>query len=1324
MKPYDVVTKASEQGVLLYLKEGKLAFKATNTKLSDELRKEIAQFKEEIIEILANNSKFAIQLMPYREQRLNGDTIPMSFSQQRLWFIGQLEGESGQYNVSVSYYLNGDFDLKSMESAFVALVKRQQVLSTVYQVDRDQNGFQIIKDVNEFTLSYSDLSTVSEEEALVIIKQELNNEADRPFDISSDIMLRGKIFRLNDSRHVLAVTTHHIASDGWSVGVLTKELFELYQAIIENRTDSLPPLPFQYADYASWQRNLLQGDTLESLLGYWKNRLADIPEVHSLRLDHPRPEESTYAGGRYYQHINIDTAKDLSELARKCNASTFMTLHAAFSAFISNFTGEKDIVIGTPVANRDEEELTGIVGYFANTLVLRAELGDAPYFSQLLKQSRDRLLEAYEHKQIPFEKLVMELRPQRSLQHSPLFQIMLTFHNYEQVNEVESEGLHVEVLDQEALVAKYDLTFDVIENDDGLHITWEYAKDLFELSTIESMANTFAELLKSLIAEPERPIPELSMLSAAEREHLLYDLNDTSVDYAKDQCIHQLFEAQVRKNPDNIALVYEDKQLTYAELDKRANQVAHYLIKQGIKPDSLVVLSLYRSLEMVIGILAILKAGGVYVPLDPDYPQARLDYILEDCKAQVLLTQTSLAPLFADKDMLCVALDELLLDGIDDKAPEINGLTSSNLAYVIYTSGTTGHPKGVMVEHASLVNRIDWMQSEYQLEAQDKVLQKTPFSFDVSVWEFTWPLTSGCCLVLAKPDGHKDPSYLSEVITAHSITLLHFVPSMLNAMLSSGLWSTCTSVKKVFCSGEALPKELTQAFFDTGTQSELHNLYGPTEAAIDVSYLHCKAEYERSIVPIGRGIQNTQLYVLNEHQQLVPFRVMGELYIAGDGVARGYLNKPELTKTQFIDNPFGEGRLYRTGDKVRYLPGGDLAYLGRADHQVKIRGFRIELGEIESTLLKYTNITQATVIATDEPKRLVAYVVSSDCDLSIVEEVTELIDSLRAEVKKSLPDYMVPSAFVVLDSLPITANGKLDRKALPSPDMSAQQGKYIAPSTEIEKQLCDIWQQVLDLDKVGINDNFFEIGGHSLLVMQVIAQAQEAGLFIEVRQLFATSSLGELAQELMSSGNQSKTKFVVPANLIPQGCDNLTCEMLSLVDLNSDELATIVSQVEGGSANIQDIYPLASLQKGILFHHMMNKDHDPYVMPMLFSLPDKTTLGSFIEALSFVVQRHDVLRTSVLWQGLSTPVQVVSRQATPVISWPELDAEQDIETQMQALCSTEKQWMDITKGPLLRMLLAEDNNTGQCFLLLQLHHIISDHIGLDIIQQEGELPTR
>ncbi|HLI04400.1 MAG TPA: amino acid adenylation domain-containing protein, partial [Terracidiphilus sp.] len=762
--------------------------------------------------------------------------------------------------------------------------------------------------------------------------------------------------------------------------------------------------------------------------------------------------------------------------------------------------------------------------------------------------------------------------------------------------------------------------------------------------------------------------------------------------------------------------MFEGRSLGYGELNARANRLAHYLRELGVGPEARVAICAERGLEMVVALLAVLKAGGAYVPLDPTYPLERLRFFVADSAPAALLTQTHLQAFCAGLGPGLPVVDLSSADAAWHKLPAQNpearrgGLRSRHAAYVIYTSGSTGQPKGVLIEHRSTVNRLLWMQQAYALDGNDVVLQKTPFGFDVSVWEFFWPLLSGARLVMARPDGHKDPAYVLAAIQQNRVTTLHFVPSMLQAFVEHSEGASCPSLRHVVCSGEALAPLLarrTRAWLPKA--AALHNLYGPTETTVDVT-AWTYAQRERSSIPIGRPIANTQMYILDREGEPAPVRVAGELYIGGAGVGRGYLNRPELTAEKFVPDAFGAeggGRLYRTGDLGRWLPDGNIEFLGRNDYQVKIRGFRIELGEIEARLAAHEQVREAVVMAREAgpgDQRLVAYYTVETADAGA--------ESLRAHLAAKLPDYMVPAAYVRLEALPLTANGKLDRKALPAPEGDAYSTRgYEAPQGEVESRLAEIWAEVLKLERVGRHDNFFSLGGHSLLAVTLIERMRRSGFPVDVRTLFATPVIAELA----AAG--AAPRIDVPPNRIPSECQAITPDMLPLVELTGYEIERIVSTVPGGAANVQDIYPLAPLQEGILFHHLMGGEGDPYLLATQLAFDSRARLERYVDALQAVVDRHDILRTAVLWEGLREPVQVVWRRVALELHEIELDNAADAAEQLYARFNPRRFRIDVRRAPLLRLYIAKDEANDRWLMIMLLHHLCGDHSTLEMMHQ-------
>ncbi len=1031
---------------------------------------------------------------------------PLSFSQERFWFLSQLEPNNLAYKVTQGFRLSGPVDIEALEQALSEIVRRHEPLRTTFQ---SSNGslVQRISDVGSIQLSIIDLMQETSIDLELEVQRLFENEHRRSFDLSCDLLLRATLVRLGRAEYVLIIDSHHVAWDHWCIELFFRELSVLYQAFAAGKSSPLPELAIQYKHYALWQRNIFQGAELEKHLAYWKEQLINASPSLNLPTDHPRKPLHNRPGARHTLVISKDLEGALRSLSRKASVTFFMTLLAAFQTLLHRITGEDDIVVGTPVAGRDRSETEGLIGLFLNSLALRTNLSGNPTFLELLTRVREVALGAYGHQELPFEKLVEELQPQRDLSKTPIFQVFINMYNFKEAG-LELDGLTVRPLKRpDEAAPQFDLEFYIRQHDDGIHLIFVYDSDLFESTTIARLLGYFQTLLESIVVTPEQRISELPLLTESEKHQLLVEWNDTHTDYPKDKCIHELFETQVEKTPDTIALVFEDQQLTYRELNTRANQLAHCLQALGVGPGTLVGICVERSLQMVVGLLAVLKAGGAYVPLDPAYPKERLAFMLDGTVA-VLLTQHRLLDLLPDHKARVVCLDtdwELIERG--SHSQPVSDVTSDDLAYVIFTSGSTGKPKGVEISHRAVVNLLHSMAEEPGLTEQDTLLSVTTLSFDIAALEIFLPITVGARVVIISREIASDGSLLAAKLAQYGATAMQATPATWRLLLEAG-WQGGKQLT-MLCGGEALPLELAAPLMVKGTS--LWNLYGPTETTIWSTL--CRVDSKERRIAIGHPIANTQIYILDSHLQPVPIGVPGDLYIGGDGLARGYLNRPDLTKERFIANPFSDepgARLYKTGDLARYLPYGDIEFLGRIDGQVKIRGFRIELGEIESVLRQAPGVQEAVVLAREDTlgeKRLVAYIVA-DRKLSLP------TGELRTFVKEKLPEYMVPSAFVELDGLPLTPNGKVDRHALPLPDQSEE--SFVAPRTSIEEALARIWAEILKLERVGIHDNFFHIGGHSLLATQVISLIGRAfQIDIPLRALFEKPTVEELAIAIM-----------------------------------------------------------------------------------------------------------------------------------------------------------------------------------------------------------------
>lgn len=1060
-------------------------------------------------------------------RQTNRQSIPLSFAQARLWFLAQLEPDSAAYNVVDAMQLQGNLNVDVLQQSLDAIATHHEVLRTNFIVE-DGNPVQVIREPQSVELKVISLMDCPETERTTVVQELLQHQAQRPFNLSSDLMLRACLLEISPQEHILQLTIHHIATDGWSMSILFEQLATLYQAFLEGKPNPLPEQPIQYADYAVWQRQWLCGEVVENQLNYWKQQLAGAIPVLELPTDKPRPPVQTRRGAKQSFVLPKNLSASLSALSRQEGVTLFMTLLAAFQTLLYRYSGQQDILVGSPTAGRNREEIEGLIGFFVNTLVLRTDLSGNPKFRELLQRVRSHAMSAYANQDLPFDKLVEELQPERSLSYHPLFQVMFVLQNVP-TQTLELPGLSISTIEVDNSASQFDITLSIEETEQGLRGLWEYSTDLFDADTITRMSGHFQTLLEEVTANPQQHVNELPLLTATERQQLL-EWNDTQAEY-QEQCIHELFEVQVEKTPHAVAVMFEGEQLTYQQLNIRANQLAHYLKTLAVGADVLVGICMERSLEMVVGLLGILKAGGAYVPIDPAYPKERLTFILEDTQTPVMLTQEKLLNSLQNlgSQVICLDSDWELIANNSQENPVCEA-TVDDLMYVIYTSGSTGKPKGVMVPHRGISNQLHWRQATFKLTEQDKVLQTISLSFDPSVWQIFWPLLFGGQLIMARPDGHRDPAYMVKMIIEQQITVAALVPSIIRVLLEEKGIENCTSLKHVTSGGEALPVELIERFVERlKLENVLINCYGPTEASIDTTFWTCQRGTDYTIAPIGRAIANVQVYILDDNLQPVPVGQSGELYIGGTGLARGYLNRPELTAQKFISNPFSNepgAHLYKTGDLARYLSDGNIEFLNRIDYQVKIRGFRIELGEIEAILGEYPGVQQTLVsVREDVPgdKRLVAYIVA--------EQVPSSASELRDFLQGKLPEYMVPKAFVFLDVMPLNPNGKVDRRALDALELDLQeaQATFVAPRNDLERQIAEIWEEILG-QAVGVRDNFFDLGGHSLLAVKLFAQIEKKfGFKLPLATLFSANTVESLAKILCEEKEKAFDRQVLGA---------------------------------------------------------------------------------------------------------------------------------------------------------------------------------------------------
>ena len=1042
--------------------------------------------------------------------------IALSFAQQRLWFLDRMEPGNPFYNCPVALRLKGQLHIEALERALQKIVRRHEILRTTFKVV-DGQPVQVVSGRTQ-SLPVIDLSGLgeAEEEAQAVLEE----EARRPFSLDQGPLLRTTLIRLSEQEYILAVVLHHIVADGWSTGILVREIKALYESFSRGERSPLSELPIQYVDFAHWQRERFEGEYLEKLIAYWKEQLrGDLP-VLELPTDRPRASVQTFSGARQSLVLTKELADELKALSRGEGVTLFMLLLAAFQTLLHRYTGQTDILIGSPIANRNRREIEDLIGFFVNTLVLRTDLSGNPTFKELLRRVSQVTLEAYDHQDLPFEKLVEVLQPGRDMGHSALFQVMFVLQNAN-LSPLELTGLMLTPIDIHSGTSKFDLTMEMVETEQGLTALLEYNTDLFDASTIERLLRQFRTLLEGVSQHPHLKLSELPLLTDEMKHQLLVGFNETAARFPPPQCIHRIFEEQVERTPDALAVLFGDESLTYRELNGRANQLAHRLISSGVGPEVPVGVLMNRSIEMVVAVIGILKAGGAYLPLDPIYPVERLAFMMGDCQSPVLLAQQELLGRLptAQAQVICLDTGWEDLSRESDANPH-NNVVDENLGYIIYTSGSTGRPKGVALPQRALVNLLKWHLSTLRHGARG--IQFASLSFDASFHEIFAALFSGGTLFLIQESQRRDVNALARFLLDHAIEkiILPVVVLQQLAQVSCERGDAFPHLREVLATGEQL--QLNQSVIDwftalneaSGGDCTLHNHYGPSETHVVTSYTLPAPSKDWPAYPsIGRPIANTQIYILDTDLNPTPLGVPGELLIGGANLARGYFNRPDLTAEKFIPHPFSDTpgmRLYRTGDQARYLPDGNIEYLGRMDQQVKVRGFRVELGEVEAILGLHRAVEQAVVLLrefTPGDKRLVAYVV---CRTTPSPRASEL----REFLLKKLPDYMIPSTYIFLESLPLTPNGKLDRDALPLPDAARPllELSFVAPRTPLEETLAGIWKEVIGLDRVGINDNFFELGGHSLLMIQIVSRISNA-LHIELplKDFFQLPTIAEQA---------------------------------------------------------------------------------------------------------------------------------------------------------------------------------------------------------------------
>jgi amino acid adenylation domain-containing protein len=1129
--------------IRLWAEGDRLRYNAPEKVMTPELLAQLRERKAEILECLKKTetvllSRTRIQKTPDAEH------YPVSHAQQRLWLLCQMGDDNNvAYNMPASLLFEGKLNRNCLTDAFNELIRRHESLRTSF-IFAEGELRQQIQNITDFQIPYTELTAETNPEESA--RKKYIQEAMTPFDLEKAPLIRVSLIKLTQDRHIMLFNMHHIISDGWSSGVLIRETCRLYRAFCKGRSSPLPRLRIQYRDYAAWQNQLLKSGEMEKHRSYWLERLSgEIPAL-ALPTDFPRPAVQSFKGNMLSFTLVSEHTEKLRIFSREQKVSLFMTLLASVKVLLCRYTGQEDIIVGSPIAGRNHADLEDQIGFYVNTLVLRDQVRSDESFLTFLKQIKQTATQAYDHQIYPFDKLTDDLKLRRDLSRSPLFDVLVIMQNNEPA-ELTLPGVRIEPLEQTPPISKFDLTFEFWEDKTELLINLKYNTDLFRKDRIERINTHFQELIRSILKDAAQPIWKLNILPETEYHQVLYEFNDTGRDYPRDTLITDLIEEQARRTPDAPAVIFEDRHFTYNELNIRANQLARRLKEMGAGPEVLIGIFMERSLEMAVSMYAVLKSGAAYIPLEPEYPSERLNFMIRDSRLSVLITQPRMSDRLDTRHIRLISLDAdfSAIAHLPQENPERTAGTE-NSAYAVYTSGSSGPPKGVLNTHAGLMNQLYWRQEYFRLTPPDAVLQKTPFSFDNSVWELFWPLMVGAKTVLVPPGGHKDGFYLSKMIKTHRITTIHFVPSMLRLFLQvPGIETASRTLKRVFTGGEPLDRELQAQFF-AELNAELYHLYGQSEAAMNVTCRACsRTDRVQGTVPVGKPVANTRIYILDARLNPCPIGVPGELYIGGRGLAKSYLSRPDLDAEKFVPNPFSipahptphtphPATLYKTGDIGKWLPDGNIELAGRNDDQVKIRGYRIELGEVKSCLLKHEGVCDAAVLAIEysDGKELAAYIVpQKDLD-------TPLNTSrLRDDMKKSLPDYMIPSYFIQLAEFPFTPSGKIDKKALPGPAQTSRTAEYVSPRNETERKLAAVWQEVLAIEQVGIRDNFFDLGGHSLKAAHLVSRMyKEFNREISMREIFTSPTVEELAKRIdPGSVSQGGEPFTPLACIQPHG---------------------------------------------------------------------------------------------------------------------------------------------------------------------------------------------
>ena len=1230
--------------------------------------------------------------------------FPASFAQQRLWFLDLFDPGKSVYHLLYALHFDSSLNLSALEQALNEMVRRHESLRTTF-VMVDGEPKQAVARELKLELPVIDFLTLGEDEAKAEARRWWQIEGERPFDLAVGPLLRAHLVRISANENVLVITMHHIITDGWSMGVFLRELATLYGAFCAGQPSPLAELPIQYADYSVWQRDWMQGEVLAEQLSYWTKHLAGAPAALELAPDRQRPAVQTFAGARYYSEVPAGLAGELRAFSRREGVTLFMTLLAAFDVLLWRYSGQDDVVVGVPLAGRGKSELEGLIGLFVNTLPMRASLSGNPTFRELLQRVREAALGAYAYQEIPFDKLVEEMQPDRSLSHAPLFQVIFALENTPQA--LDHQGVALQWLEVERGTARNDLSLFLSDKGGALSSIWEYSTDLFDGETIRGMISSYGRLLENLLQAPDEKIGYLPIWGEDERRRLLSEWNSEKSESTEAACMQQRFEAQAELTPEAIALVFADRRLSYRELNTRANQLAHHLQSLGVKPETAVGVYLERSDDLIVALLAVLKSGGAYVPLDPSYPADRLAFMLEDARVPVLLTESKLLRGLTEKkegtETKIISIDAWSQFAGESTSNPVSAVTPDNLAYIIYTSGSTGRPKGVEVMHRTVVHLFSATRDKLGIRAGDIWTVVHSSAFDFSVWEIWGALLQGGCLVMVSLEVVQSPSDLFELLCRESVTVLSQTPSALREVIAArerARGNRDWSVRLIICGGDALDAEL--AIELDRLTVPVWNFYGPTESSVwttcglvaqtsvcdfssETQGRH-EAQTEVCATSIGLPLPDLQVYLLDQLQQPVPPGVPGELFIGGAGLVRGYLGRPELTAEKFMPNPFSEApgsRLYRSGDLARYRRNGRIEFIGRIDNQVKLRGFRVELGEIESALTDHSSVAQSVVVVREDSRRdrrLVAYVVPR---AGYEPTVAELKNHLRV----SLPDYMVPAAFVMLDEMPLTPNNKVDRRALPAPERGEEQiDEFMAPRSPMEELIAEIWSQVLRTGPVGIYDNFFELGGHSLLATQVTSRIRQTlNIDLPVRALFECLTVAAMAEKLDQMVQGEGGLQVPPIQTVPK------------------------------DGNL----PLSFAQQRLWFLDQLQPGSSFYNVARARRLRGPLDVAALESSFNQIVRRHESLRTT-FGSDEGTPFQRILNQTLTAIPIVDLSAKPEDEREPEArrLAAEEiNQPFDLTQGPFLRVKLIKVDEDDHV-LIITMHHIAADEWSLAILFRE------